>query len=100
MYSQIYIIDVQNRIDITSILLFQNVPLDPAENTLFSITQNVVININDIQNLPPNIDKDTLTFTMREDHLPVRNSFSSHFKVRILCTTSKVFLIICFTYNK
>lgn len=50
----------------------RNVPLSANETTMESISQNVVIKIKDIQNLPPNIDKDTLTFEMYEDLTPGR----------------------------
>ncbi|XP_053385774.1 cadherin-23-like isoform X2 [Mercenaria mercenaria] len=46
-----------------------NKPLgnDTAQGTLFSTTQNVAINIRDVQNLPPLIDKDALSFEMLEN---------------------------------
>ncbi|KAH3813795.1 hypothetical protein DPMN_142263 [Dreissena polymorpha] len=44
-----------------------NVPMNPDEVTRTSETRNVLVTVQDIQNMPPIFDQNTLSFTMSEE---------------------------------
>ncbi|KAL4240787.1 hypothetical protein ACF0H5_001575 [Mactra antiquata] len=63
----------QNYTDSTSYSLeirAKNIPNDPNEPTLESNSHNLIINVRDIQNKPPFIDTNALSFQMYEDLTP------------------------------